>query len=152
MNPYHHQNRDNHSPPPLSIDDIRFSDAGVTPELYAGVAEAKAKAIAASGGNDQNKNTQLRRFYNELIQWNEKVNTTGTISERADRYKKFAPLVKMLHAKVVYAQGRNRVDKNFVIMFRQVINEIKDPDTLHQAKLFMEAFMGFYKVTDKGAN
>ena len=56
----------------------------------------------------------------------------------------------MLVAKVAYAKGRKHVDGNFETLFRHVISEVKNAKTLEQAKLFMEAFMGFYKATNKG--
>jgi CRISPR-associated protein Csm2 len=52
----------------------------------------------------------------------------------------------MLKAKVAYAKGRDKVDENFEKLLRHVVDEIKDADTLKRAKLFMEAFMAFYKV------
>lgn len=134
--------------PEIPVADIRFGE-GIADELYAGVAEAKAMFLA-DNSREANKSTQLRRFYDELVLWNDKVNGTGLPEERAARYREFAPLIKMLNAKVVYAEGRKHVDRNFVMLFRHVIGQVKDPRTLDQAKLFMEAFMGFYKATAKG--
>ena len=134
--------------PDIPLADIRFGEA-VSDELYAGIAEAKAKFLADNSG-DRNKSTQLRRFYDELCLWNDKVNGAGLPEERAARYREFAPLIKMLNAKVVYAEGRKHVDGNFVALFRHVIGQVKDARTLDQAKFFMEAFMGFYKATPKG--
>lgn len=130
--------------PEIHVSDIRLGD--ISDELYANVAEAKAKFLAEQSSRDANKSTQLRRFYDELGLWNEKVNSKGTLDERGTRYRELAPLIKMLNAKVVYAEGRKHVDKNFVTLFRHTLNQVKDPKTLEQAKLFMEAFMGFYKA------
>lgn len=130
--------------PSIDVADICFGE--ISDDLFAGIAEKKARSIADSGKREQNKSTQLRRFYDELAFWNEKVNGRCTAEERAARYKEFAPLIKMLNAKVVYAEGRGHVDANFVTLFRRVVAEIKDPRTLEHAKLFMEAFMGFYKA------
>jgi CRISPR-associated protein Csm2 len=130
--------------PSITVEDIRFGE--ISEDLYAGIAEKKAETIAGSGKREQNKSTQLRRFYDELVLWNEKINGKGTTGEREARYKELAPLIKMLNAKVVYAEGRGHVDANFVALFRRVIAEIRNPRTLDQAKLFMEAFMGFYKA------
>lgn len=119
-------------------------------QLYADIAQQAAKTVAESGKREQNKGTQLRRFYDELCLWNEKINGTGSTEERARRYAELVPLIKMLKAKVAYAEGRGHVDENFENLFRHLIDEIKDAKTLEQAKLFMEAFMGFYKATNKG--
>jgi CRISPR-associated protein Csm2 len=134
--------------PEIPVADIRFGER-ISDELYAGIAEKSANFLADNSG-DRNKYTQLRRFYDELGLWHERINGSGTPEERAARYQEFAPLIKMLNAKVVYAEGRKHVDGNFVRLFRQVIKEVKDAATLGQAKLFMEAFMGFYKATKKG--
>lgn len=130
--------------PEIQLGNIRFGEE-IDHELYADVAKAKAEFLAKNSG-DRNKSTQLRRFYDELGLWNDKVNGTGLPEERAARYREFAPLIKMLKAKVVYAKGRNHVDGNFVALFCHAIDQVKDPRTLGQAKLFMEAFMGFYKA------
>ncbi len=129
--------------PDIDTRDIRLGE--ITENLYADIAEAKAKFLA-DNSREANKSTQLRRFYDELCLWNEKVNGKGTQDERTSRYKELAPLIKMLNAKVVYAEGRKHVDKNFVTLFRHVLAQVKDPRTLEQAKLFIEAFMGFYKA------
>jgi CRISPR-associated protein Csm2 len=139
----HQQQRD--STPDMPVNDIRLGD-NISDELYAGIAEAKARFLAENSGREANKSTQLRRFYDELGLWNEKVNGKGTAEERNTRYKELAPLIKMLNAKVVYAEGRKHVDRNFVLLFRHAIGQIRDPRTLEQAKLFIEAFMGFYKA------
>lgn len=130
--------------PVINVSDVRLGD--ISDELYASIAEAKAKFIAENSIREANKSTQLRRFYDELMLWNEKINGRGSPEERTARYQELAPLIKMLNAKVVYAEGRKHVDKNFVTLFRHVLSQVKNPRTLEQAKLFVEAFMGFYKA------
>jgi CRISPR-associated protein Csm2 len=55
----------------------------------------------------------------------------------------------MLSAKVAYAKGRDNVSQGFETLFTHIVKAIKDPETLKHAKLFMEAFMGFYKAEEK---
>jgi CRISPR-associated protein Csm2 len=129
--------------PEIPLNDIRLGD--ISDELYASVAESKAKFLAENSG-EKNKSTQLRRFYDELGLWNEKVNGKGNAKDRNTRYRELAPLIKMLNAKVAYAKGRKHVDDNFEKLLRHILGQVKDPKTLEQAKLFMEAFMGFYKA------
>jgi len=129
----------------IDLSDIRLGDS-ISDRLYAEIAEAKAEFIAKHSPNNKNKSTQLRKFYDELVLWNEKVNGKGTDKERLARYRELAPLIKMLHAKVVYAKGRQHVDENFEKLFRHLLDQINDHRTLEQAKLFFEAFMGFYKA------
>ena len=55
----------------------------------------------------------------------------------------------MLKAKVAYAKGRKHVDDHFMAIFNKTIDEIKCPQTLKEAKLFMEAVMGYCKFYEK---
>ena len=52
----------------------------------------------------------------------------------------------MLKAKVAYAKGRDKVDENYRSLLCRVIDQTVDVNRLRQARLFMEAFMAFYKV------
>lgn len=133
--------------PEINIADIRLG-AEVSDQLYAGIAEEKATFLAVNSSRETNKGTQLRRFYDELNLWNEKVNGAYSPEERQTRYREYAPLIKMLNAKVAYARGRKHVDENFEKLLRHLIGQVKDPATLAQSKLFMEAFMGFYKAAN----
>jgi CRISPR-associated protein Csm2 len=124
----------------LDTSNIRFG-AQISPILYSDVAERAAQQVAPQiPGRDTNKGTQLRRFYDELIM------LQGKVGSSQERYDQQAPFVQMLKAKVAYAMGRKKVDANFDCLLRHVIDQIKDPATFGQAKLFMEAFMAFYKV------
>ena len=52
----------------------------------------------------------------------------------------------MLKAKVAYAKGRDKVDDNYRSLLCRVVDQTVDVETLGQARLFMEAFMAYYKV------
>lgn len=110
-------------------------------KLFDEVAQDTAKETAKCGEKFNNP-TQLRRFYDELVMWNEKVQTA---EKPEDKYKTLAPFIKMLNAKVAYAKGREHVDASFAEMFTHCIRKITSAKTLEYCKLFMEAFMGFYK-------
>lgn len=124
--------------PPIDVGRIRFGPE-IDPRLYSDVAEDAARTLGA-GSRQKNKPTQLRRFYDELVMLQEKVGSDK------DRFEQQAPFIQMLKAKVAYAKGRDKVDENFERLLRKVVDEVKDPASLKQAKLFMEAFMAFYKV------
>lgn len=130
-------------------------------DLFSEVAKEKSYEIF-QGGLDQrgnqskNKSTQLRKFYDELVMWTDKVHSIGKLEPgqksdtvRKARYEQSAPFIKMMNAKVAYAKGRNHVDDSFEAMFSHCIKSITDAETLKHAKLFMEAFMGFYKAQEK---
>ena len=133
----------------------------LTDDLFSEIAKEKSMEIFQGGldqrGNqNKNKSTQLRKFYDELVMWTDKVYSIGKLDPgqksrdvRETRYKDSAPFIKMMNAKVAYAKGRNHVDDSFEAMFSHCIKSISDAETLKHAKLFMEAFMGFYKAQEK---
>ncbi|MBH2042549.1 MAG: type III-A CRISPR-associated protein Csm2 [Comamonadaceae bacterium] len=130
-------------------------------DLFSEVAKEKAFEIFQGGldprGNQsRNKSTQLRKFYDELVMWADKVQTVVKLEPgqkssdvREERYRQSAPFIKMMNAKVAYAKGRGHVDESFEAMFSHCIKTISNAETLKHAKLFMEAFMGFYKAQEK---
>ena len=130
-------------------------------DVFSEVAKEKSYEIFQAGldqrGNQsKNKSTQLRKFYDELVMWTDKVHAIGKLESdqksadvRKTRYEDSAPFIKMMIAKVAYAHGRTHVDECFEQMFSHLIRQIDSPDTLKHAKLFMEAFMGFYKAQEK---
>jgi CRISPR-associated protein Csm2 len=125
------------------ISKIVFGDP-IDPKLYSDIAEEVAKLVAGDrrprNSDNKNKPSQLRRFYDELVMLHDKV--------RADQqaFEKQEPFIQMLKAKVAYAEGREKVDGHFGDLMRRVVDQAKSADTLKQARLFMEAFMAFYKI------
>ncbi len=128
---------------PVPIDTSRIVlGEKISVDLYSTVAEATAKALQDSKAN---KSAQIRRFYDELVMWNEKVRTVRT-EARQEKYDECAPYIQMICAKVAYAKGREHVNGNFEKVINCLIRQIKDPLTLQQAKLFFEAVLGFRKA------
>ena len=127
--------------PTIKVDDIRFNP--IPEELFGNIANRVAKAISES---EVNKRTQLRKFYDELVLWHEKVHHESGQEAKDNKYKELAPFIKMMKAKVAYAKGRKHVDENFERLFTHIVDQIVDAASLRHAKLFMEAFMGFYKL------
>ena len=116
--------------------------------LFADIAQQAAHSLRESGGS-RNKSTQLRKFYDELVMWHDRVAFEKTADARAAKYRELAPFIKMMNAKVAYACGRNHVDKNFESLFSHLIRQIACPTTLKHAKFFMEAVLGFLKAEEK---
>lgn len=125
--------------PAVAVDAIRFG-ATPDPQLFADIAERVAKDVVPPQNSNVNKSSQLRRFYDELVMWQGKVGASD------ERFVELQPYIYMLKAKVAYAKGRDHVDANFETLLRRVIDQATSAATLRQAKLFMEAFMAFYKV------
>ncbi len=93
--------------------------------------------------SDANKSSQLRKFYDELVEWQENIGLDPNLFEER------LPLVMMLKAKVAYAEGRNHVTPDFSQLLGTLLDQVRkanDPKALLNAKLFFEAFLGFYKT------
>lgn len=117
--------------------------------LFADIAQQAARSLRDSGGDRKNKSSQLRKFYDELVMWHDRVAFEKTADARAAKYRELAPFIKMMNAKVAYACGRGHVDKNFESLFSHLIRQIACPATLKHAKFFMEAVLGFLKAEEK---
>lgn len=133
----------------MELKSISFNHP-LDPELFSATAQQAACKIAEARNRTRtsNNSTQLRKFYDELVMWNEKIHLERGDAARAAKYKELAPFIKMLNAKVAYAKGRGHVDAEFEHFFSHCIKEVKDADSLKFCKLFMEAFMGFYKAEE----
>ncbi|AAU38257.1 type III-A CRISPR-associated protein Csm2 [[Mannheimia] succiniciproducens] len=115
-----------------------------SPEIFSSIAEQTAEQIKSN--KDKNKTTQLRKFYDELAMWNERVQLAR--EDKEAKFQELVPFIKMLKAKVAYAEGRKHIDKNFSDVFNRCIDQANNAETLRDAKLFMEAVMGFCKLEE----
>ena len=115
-----------------------FKLSKTDPELFNETAKNAAVEVA-SGGDRINKSTQLRKFYDEIVLWDNKV------LMHPEKFDEYLPFIRMLNAKVAYADGRKLVDFRFVNLLNNGLKQVICPEKLHNFKLFMEAFMGFYK-------
>ncbi len=149
----------------MDISMIKFGENKPS-ELFAGIAEQAAEYIKhiyecnehtyydkksrkekKECNEKSNKQTQIRKFYDELAMWNEKVQFN--YESRESEYKKQEVFIKMLKAKVAYAEGRGHVDVHFSKIFNRCIDQVNSAETLKYAKLFMEAVMGYCKYFEE---
>ncbi len=128
----------------MNVQKIQFGK-NLPPEIFSSIAEDAAETISAN--RNANKSTQLRKFYDELVMFNDRLQAVKR-EQRESRFKEMEPFIRMLNAKAAYAQGRQLVDDNFVKILSQCIREIKDYETLRHCKLFMEAMIGFRKAKE----
>jgi len=126
-------------PPPAKLDTSRIQFSPVEEELFSDVARSVAKAIADSQDRNRNKSTQLRKFYDELSMWEERVRRSP------DTFKDHLPFIKMLNAKAAYANGRKLVDDNFCTLMEHSLKQVNSAEDLRICKTFFEAFMGFLR-------
>ena len=113
-------------------------------DIFSDTARNAAELI--SQNKDKNKSTQLRKFYDELAMWHDKVFQAAS---REEAYQNAAPFIQMLRAKAAYSKGRSHVDDNFIAVFNQIIGQIHNADTLKNAKLFFEAVLGFRRANEQ---
>jgi len=118
----------------------KYQGKSLDPNLFDGVANEAAKII---GQNDRgNKSSQIRQFYDELVMWEEKVR------QSPEKFEDYLPFIRMLNAKAAYAEGRRHVDGNFTTMISHCLAQVDDVESLHNFKLFFEAFLGFFKLVN----
>jgi len=121
----------------------------VSSDLFSDIPERIAKRLATN--TSSNKPTQLRNFFNEIVMWEERS------KEKSEKQFKseILPFLRMMKAKAAYAHGRNNknndprkglVDRDFLNLINHCLDQVKDKKTLTHFKLFMESFMGFYKL------
>ena len=122
-----------------------------SPTLFSSIAEQAADACVIPPSKqgepknkdaDKNRPAQLRQLYDELVMWQEKISRAD---DREAKFREVLPFIQMMRAKVAYSYGREKVTKLFREMFDKVISDINSYATLENAKLFMEAFMGYLK-------
>ncbi|WP_424408538.1 type III-A CRISPR-associated protein Csm2 [Pasteurella sp. PK-2025] len=112
--------------------------------IFSDIAEKAAQKIKSN--QNANKATQLRKFYDELAMWNDRVQLDKT--DRNAKFEELLPFIKMMKAKVAYAKARGHIDDNFLTIFSRCIDQITSVETLKDAKLFMEAVMGYCKLEE----
>lgn len=117
----------------------------ISQELFSDVAQRVAQACSNKGVS--NNSSQIRRFYDELVMWNEKINSK-TPAKRDELFLECAPYIWMITAKLAYARGRQLISEDFQKIFTLLIKQINNPLTLKQAKTFFEAYIGFAKALE----
>jgi len=106
-------------------------------ETFAKTLDESAKAD--KGGKEKNKSTQIRRFYDELVGWQDRI------GDDEEKFIQYVAFIKMLNAKAAYAHGRNLVTPDFVTWFKECIQQVDSPKTLRNFRLHFEAVLGFLK-------
>ena len=114
-----------------------------SPELFDKTALKAAQIIAEN--RSKNKPTQLRRFYDELVMWDTRINQPTGDDDRKRLLDDSLPFIRMMNAKAAYADGRGLVDRNFKELLQKCLGQVKDPKSLRNCRTFFEAFLGFYK-------
>ena len=132
----------------VNLKDIQLQ-APLQANIFSDIAARAAEDI--SQNKEQNKASQIRKYYDELLLWHNKIQQEQGDEARQKKYHDAAPFIQMLKAKVAYARGRKSggktlLDDNFAAIFNPLIDQISDPATLKNAKLFFEAMLGYRKA------
>ena len=113
-------------------------------ELFNETAKKWAEKIGVGKGGVQN--TQIRKFYDKVLELNDKAKKVD-VNEFVEE---ILPFVKMLNSKVAYASQRNSaggklVNQAFVDMMHNCVTQVQTKEQLQNFKLFFEALIGFHK-------
>ncbi|HFC46787.1 MAG TPA: type III-A CRISPR-associated protein Csm2 [Dissulfuribacter thermophilus] len=112
------------------------------PLLFSKTARELAELIGEEGRGKRNKNSQVRRYFDEVV----RLNTIAQEGDEEDMKYRVLPQLHMLISKVAYAKGRNLITPSFEEMIKAGIEQVKDSEDLQVFTNFLESFMGFYKV------
>ena len=126
----------------------------IDPELFSEKAKDWAFFICKDGqklqGNriiqEKNKQSQLRRFYDEVVRLNDM--SKRKIEQKHVDISLILPALHMLIAKASYAEGRRLVTKSFVSLLSDGIRNVNTKEDLQIFTNFFEAFIAFYKLND----
>ena len=108
-------------------------------ELFNKTAKKWADAICGDETNCEVKISQIRNFYDKVLELEQKA------FKKDIDFNDILPFVKMLNSKVEYAKSRKLINNCFKDMMNKCINQIDSKDELRVFKLFFEAVIGFYK-------
>ena len=131
----HQYNKPNNTQSASKLPNIEL-DYIKNPDLFDKTAKTVAEVI--EGGT---KTTQIRNFYDYVLELNEKANHQP--------FNEIMPFVKMLNSKAAYSQSRKLASKEFVEMIEKCVNQVKTKENLNVFKLFFEAVLGFSKNKEK---
>ncbi len=123
---------------------VFYREGRVDPELFSSHAKEWAKMVCEAGAKQKpkkNKQSQIRKFYDEVLRFK------SHLQKEPEKYRDLFPYIKMLNAKVAYAEGRGHITKEFARFIRESLDQLKPdkPEDFEVLVNFFEAFMGYYK-------
>ncbi|QER42718.1 type III-A CRISPR-associated protein Csm2 [Thermodesulfobacterium sp. TA1] len=113
----------------------------VNPLLFSDIAYQCSEII--SKDTKRNKRSQLRKFYDEILLFYDRLKVTK------ESFPQFLPYIKLLRAKAYYSLGRKHINDAFKDMIEKCLNQIETWEDFEVFKNFFEAFMGFYRYHRK---
>jgi CRISPR-associated protein Csm2 len=89
---------------------------------------------------NQNKSSQVRRFYDEVIRFSDR-HRPGLAN--AEGFARDLPFIRMISAHAAYAETREHVDANFRQFIQSSVRQVENPDDLANFRTLFEAVIGF---------
>ena len=125
-----------------------FNIKKIDSNLFADTAEKIARELAndklinseKKRSSDLNKPTQIRKFYDEVVIWHNKVGNDKNIFDNC------LPFIKMIGSKVAYSKGREYVGDFFQEFVNKGLKQIETLEEFNNFKLLFEAVLGYYKA------
>jgi len=112
----------------------------IEPDLFSADAEKLAKKVAEDGTKTCNKRSQIRKFYDEVL------NFSARVGKDPVEFEKMLPYLKMLNAKAAYAKGRGLISDSFKNFLSNSLQQVNDRDDFDVFSGLFEAFMGYYRL------
>ena len=123
----------------IFTDNIKNLDVNMLSEYPRQISKEFAKAL----GDKKNQRTQIRKFYDEVVMWDERISLA---QNKIQEFKENEVVFKMLRAKIAYSLGRSHIDKYCADMLDHCIKSVDSAEKLMQFRLFFEALMGYYRA------
>ncbi|AUH01866.1 type III-A CRISPR-associated protein Csm2 [Prodigiosinella confusarubida] len=101
-------------------------------------AQKFAEQLAQYG--KKGKPTQLRRFYDQLQQLEQRINGDE------EKLALYLPEIRMISAHLAYAKGRELISDEFCQTMQNLIRSINTCQHLKNGRLFFEATLGFLRA------
>ncbi|MFN3480400.1 MAG: type III-A CRISPR-associated protein Csm2 [Thermodesulfovibrionales bacterium] len=112
----------------------------IKPDLFSTDAENLAKKVSEEGTKTCNKRSQIRKFYDEVL------NFSIRVGKDPAEFEKMLPYLKMLNAKAAYAKGRGLISDSFKNFISNSLQQVNDKDDFEVFVGLFEAFMGYYRL------
>ena len=110
----------------------------LTKELLSTEAKNWADRIYGDKRDPATSKTQIRAFYDKLLEYYNEV-----FLDKKE-FEDVLPFIKMLKSKVAYAKGRKVVKGKFVDFMNEGIDAINSKEDLKNFKLLFEAVIGYF--------
>lgn len=116
----------------------------IDPTLFNEQAKKFADDVFSERDNKKNNPTQLRKFYDEVLNFSNILKSIP-LEKQESEFNKLLPYIMMLNSKAAYAQARDLISRNFKNFISESLSQIKTKEDFEAFLGLFEAFMGFYK-------